>query len=390
MGNRVVVTGIGLVTPLNPFESCAEFWRSLCEGRDAVRKIPAPLLNGDRKWLMADIDMPEHVRPEDKICHLASAALEMALKDSAIAGCPSAGLCLGTVLGNILSKETRCLVKNRRTDSMSSDREQLSYLAAYLSAKFNLSGTCLTISTACASGTDAIGVAARKISDGQTEIMIAGGADVLSDFALFGFNALQALTHDKVRPFDRNRTGLALGEGAAFLVLESERHASRRGANIYGRILGYASRADAHHLTAPHREGRGLAEAASIALKTAAVGPGAIHYINAHGTGTSYNDLMETVVIKKVLGKHAYSVPVSSTKSMLGHSFGAAGAIEAICCLLAINNNRIPPTINYEDQDPECDLDYVPNRFRYHDVQIAMSFSAGFGGQNSVLVMGRA
>jgi 3-oxoacyl-(acyl-carrier-protein) synthase len=231
-------------------------------------------------------------------------------------------------------------------------------------------------------------MAARTIMTGKADIMIAGGVDVLSDFALSGFHALQVLTNEKVRPFDRNRTGLALGEGAAFIVLESERHAALRKIRTYGVVKGYASRADANHLTGPHREGRGLSDAMRAALGEARLEPNEIGYINAHGTGTPYNDLMETVAIKKVFGRYAYDVPISSTKSMLGHSFGAAGAIEAICCLLSMQNNVIPPTINFGEQDPECDLDYVPNIARQVTVKHAVSLSAGFGGQNAALVVG--
>jgi 3-oxoacyl-(acyl-carrier-protein) synthase len=220
--------------------------------------------------------------------------------------------------------------------------------------------------------------------------MVAGGADVLSDFALTGFNALQALTDTAVRPFDRNRSGLALGEAAAFVALEEEGAARRRGARIYGRVLGYASRFDASHLTAPHREGRGLAAAAQAALEEAGLAPSGIGYICAHGTGTVYNDLMETVAIKQVFGKAAYAIPVSSVKSMLGHSFGAAGAVEALCCLLAIGRGQVPPTINFGERDPGCDLDYVPNVSRRHECSAAMSLSAGFGGQNSAIILGAA
>ncbi len=223
---------------------------------------------------------------------------------------------------------------------------------------------------------------------GKSDIIIAGGVDVLSDFSVIGFHSLQALTEEKVRPFDKNRSGLALGEGAAFIVLESEKHAVHRGASIYGKVMGYASRADANHLTGPHREGRGLADAMNQAVSQANLKPYEIDYINAHGTGTIYNDLMETKAIKKVFGGEAYNITISSTKSMLGHSFGAAGVIEAICCLLSIKSKVIHPTINFDERDPECDLDYVPNIARHQDVKVAMSLSAGFGGQNSAIIFG--
>lgn len=356
-------------------------------GEDAVRISKLPMLNMERQWLMADIDMsgfPNFINSEAKFQIIAESALDMAIKDAALHSYQNIGLSIGTVLGNVLYKEKR-LIENTKDDKM---RESLSYPAAYLSEVFNLKGICMTISTACASGTDAIGVVARRIMSGETDIIIAGGVEVLSDFALLGFHNLHALTETKVCPFDKNRTGLALGEGAAFIILESEKHAIKRGGKIYGRVMGYASMSDATHLAAPHREGRGLADAIHQAISESNINLYDVNYINAHGTGTVYNDLMETKAIKRVFGKTAYEIPVSSTKSMLGHSFGSSGVIEAICCLLSIKNKSIPPTINYTERDPECDLDYVPNVSRRHYVHIAMSLSAGFGGQNSAIVFG--
>ncbi|MBI5026557.1 MAG: beta-ketoacyl-[acyl-carrier-protein] synthase family protein [Nitrospirae bacterium] len=389
MKNGVVITGIGIVSPLKPSDDINAFWDALCSGKDAIRRSKLPMLNLERQWLMASIDMysfENFISPENKFQVIAESALGMAIEDAAIHGHPNVGLSIGTVLGNVLYKEKR-LMENTEGGKI---RESLSFPALYLSERYNLNGSCMTISTACASGTDAIGVAARRIMAGEADIVIAGGVDVISDFALLGFHTLQALTEEKVRPFDKNRTGLAISEGAAFVVLESKKHAVQRGAKIYGKVMGYASRSDANHLTSPHREGRGLSDAINHALSEACISPNDVDYINAHGTGTVYNDLTETKAIKRVFSKTAYEIPVSSTKSMLGHSFGAAGAIEAICCLLSIKNKRIPPTINYRERDPECDLDYVPNVSRYHNVRIAMSLSAGFGGQNSAIVFGEA
>ncbi len=403
MRRPVVVTGLGLVSPLRPFEGLEAFWDALCNGEDSVKKRPAPMLDAEGEWPVAAIDssrLPEGTGPAEKFTFMAGEALDMALKDSGLThpekqdpggpfegqGNHAVGMVVGTVLGNILSKELRMMQAGGPT--VSAEKEFLHFIGPYLAQRIGLRGGLFTVSTACASGTDAVGFAARKIAGGHCDLMVAGGVDVLSDFALFGFHGLQALTHDKVRPFDRNRTGLALGEGAAFLVLETKEQARERGAKIYGEILGYSSRADAHHLTGPHREGRGLADAVASAMAEASLRPADIDYINAHGTGTVYNDLMETVVVKKIFGDFAYTIPISSTKSMLGHSFGAAGAIEAICCLLAIRHNIIPPTINFSERDPECDLDYVPNTPRRKKVRTAMSLSAGFGGQNAVLLMG--
>lgn len=388
----VVVSGVGIVTPLKPFMKVDDFWNALCSGEDAIKRMSLPMLDTGRKWLMAGIDQSsfaDDISLENKLQFIAEKALYMAMKDANLQECQNAGLSIGTVLGNVLVKEKRLIENKKQKATYNDDRESLSYVNSYLAAKYNLNGPNITISTACTSGTDAIGIAARKIMAGKADIMIAGGIDVLSDFAIIGFHILQAITEEKVRPFDKNRTGLAPGEGAAFIVLESEKHANRRGAKVYGKVMGYTSRADANHLTGPHREGRGLADAMNQAISEHNLKPREINYINAHGTGTVYNDLMETKAIKKVFGKAAYDIPISSTKSMLGHSFGAAGAIEAICCLLSIKNKIVHPTINFNERDAECDLDYVPNIARHHTVNIAMSLSAGFGGQNSAILFGK-
>ena len=392
---RVFVTGIGLVTPLAPFRGIDEFWKALCSGRDAVRPMPLPLLRTSTLLPMAGIppeEFPDDPGIENRLLYITEYAFSMALKDAGLdidGRHGRIGLSLGTVLGNILYKEKALIEGNDKALGKGSpDKDSLSHTALSLSEKYALNGTVFTVSTACASGSDAIGIAARCIREGEADIMIAGGTEVLNDLALSGFQALQALTNDRVRPFDRNRKGFAPGEGAAFLVLESEQSAGAGTRQVYGEILGYSSRSDANHLTGPHREGRGLADAISAALRDADISPRDIDYINAHGTGTVYNDLMETKAIWRVFGSIAQDIPVSSIKSMIGHSFGAAGAIEAVCCLLAIRGKIIPPTINLEVPDPACDLDYVPERARRHDVSVAISLAAGFGGQNSAVILG--
>jgi 3-oxoacyl-[acyl-carrier-protein] synthase II len=405
MRERVVATGIGIVTPLRPFMGLDSFWNALCAGEDAITVMEPPFLELGRKWPMAAIErsaFPNEMRTEEKAGFLAEEALKMAMHDSGLDigsafNMTGAGITVGTVLGNMLYKEvTMSGTGFARPDNEKKDRhkdgynDSLSSLASGLADKYRLSGPVITVSTACASGTDALGIAAGKIRTGQADIMIAGGIDVLSSFALSGFHSLQALTHDKVRPFDRNRDGLALGEGAAFIIIESEKHARERGARIYAGVSGYASRADANHLTGPHREGRGLSAAIRAAFLDAEMDFSELDYINAHGTGTPYNDLMETKAIKNVFGETAYRIPVSSTKSMLGHSFGAAGVIEAICCMLAIRSGVVPPTINFHEKDTECDLDYTVNVAAEKKVRVAMSQSAGFGGQNSAVVFAQA
>ncbi|MEN8264676.1 MAG: beta-ketoacyl-[acyl-carrier-protein] synthase family protein [Nitrospirota bacterium] len=400
MRENIVITGIGILSPLRPFEGTGSFWQALCSGEDTIKIMKPPFLDLG-KWPMAAIDtgaFPEQINMEDKIGFLAQEAMKMAIADSgldmtSILNECKAGLTLGTVLGNILYKEARTISPdltkggNNRVEDITGYDDSLSGIASGLALKHGLNGPVFTVSTACASGTDAVGIACRKIISGRADIMFAGGMDILSDFAIAGFNSLQAITTDKVRPFDRNRNGLALGEGAAFMVLESEKNALRRKAEIYGRVIGYAARSDANHLTGPHRDGRGLASAIQAAISDAQIPNNRIDYINAHGTGTPYNDLMETKALKSAFGDLAYDIPVSSTKSMLGHSFGAAGVIEAICCLLAIKDGIIPPTINYHDKDPECDLNYTPNVAVEKSVRTSMSMSAGFGGQNSVILL---
>lgn len=390
MNRDVFVTGIGLVCPVEPFCSVDRFWSSLTAGKGAVKKMPSPMFDLGRLWPMAGIDIPDLPLIE-KFNYVSSEALSMALNNAHLSADMNVGLVFGTVLGNVIAKEYRMLNTAPYLSDSCTDNcmESLSFSVNNLAVKFGFKGRVDTISTACASGTDAIGIAARRILSGHADVLVAGGADVLSDFAVSGFNALGALTQDIVRPFDKNRKGLALGEGAAFVVLESGEHAKKRKAQVYGKILGHASISDANHLTGPHREGRGLAAAISKALAYSGVSPESIGYINAHGTGTVYNDLMETKAVKKVFGQHGYVVPISSIKSMIGHSFGAAGAIEAVCCLLAMQTSTIPATINLDDPDPECDLYYVPNVSIRRDVDCCISQSAGFGGQNSALVLAR-
>lgn len=389
----VVITGLGVVSPLNPDGDINIFWDSLCKGKNAVRRV-SPEIKGYPYKMAAWIER-DFSNGEGKAVSIAEETFAICIRDACIDTASidrnRTGISLGTVLGDIISGQE--YLKLKVSDVRSGNAAgllgnySLSSIAAHLSRAFNLGGPCITVSTACSSGNDAIGIGSRKILAGKADIMIAGGVDVLSDFAFSGFSALQAMTVDKVRPFDKNRTGLALGEGAAFIVLESERSAVKRKAKIYGTISGYAASSDATHLTGPHRDGRGLSSAVNKALKESGIRTSGIDYISSHGTGTIYNDRMETKAVKAAFGKDAYGIPMSSIKSMLGHSFGAAGVMEAISCLLAMKYGAVPPTINYETKDPECDLDYVPNESRKTEVKTALSISAGFGGQNSALVL---
>jgi 3-oxoacyl-[acyl-carrier-protein] synthase II len=268
--------------------------------------------------------------------------------------------------------------------------------AGHLAAMFDAQGPNFNCLTACAASSQAIGEAVEIIRRGEADAMLAGGMHtMIHPFGVTGFNLLTALStrndapSKASRPFDRDRDGFVLGEGAGMVVLEALERAQARGAHIYGEMVGYGSTADAFRITDTHPEGRGAIRCMQMALDDAGLAPDAIHYINAHGTSTAVNDRVETLAIKQVFGQQAYRIPVSSTKSMIGHLIAAAGATELIYCLLAIRDNVLPPTINYETPDPECDLDYIPNAARDARCDVALSNSFGFGGQNIALICRR-
>jgi 3-oxoacyl-[acyl-carrier-protein] synthase II len=268
--------------------------------------------------------------------------------------------------------------------------------AGHLAGMFDAQGPNLNCLTACAASSQAIGEAVELVRRGDADVMLSGGThSMIHPFGVTGFNLLTALStrNDEPtrasRPFDRDRDGFVLGEGAAMVVLEELEHAKKRGATIHGELLGYGSTADAYRITDTHPEGRGASSCIRLALQDAGIGLEDIHYINAHGTSTSVNDRVETLAIKHVFGPRAYKIPVSSTKSMMGHLIAAAGATELIVCLLAIRDGMLPPTINYENPDPNCDLDHVPNKSRPGKCDRALSNSFGFGGQNISLIVGR-
>jgi 3-oxoacyl-[acyl-carrier-protein] synthase II len=267
---------------------------------------------------------------------------------------------------------------------------------ASVAMQFHLRGPNTTVTTACAASTQTLGDASRMIQHGDADVMLAGGTEAsLCEVGIASFNAIRALStrndapEKASRPFDRDRDGFVPGEGAGTLILESLEHAQNRGARIYGEILGYATTNDAFHQVAPDETGEAPARAIRLALKDAGVKPEDVDYVNAHGTSTQLNDAGETKALKIALGDYARKVPISSTKSMIGHLLGAAGAVEAIATLLSINRGMIHPTINYDNPDPACDLDYVPNTARHKDVRIAISNGFGFGGHNAVIVLGK-
>src|SRR5205807_5232882 len=308
------------------------------------------------------------------------------------------GVELGTGIGGfeVITRDSHAYLEGGRLNPLFATVVIPNIAAAHVAMEHGARGPHSTVVTACAASTQAIGDAFRIIQRGDADVMLAGGTEAsLCEVGIASFNAIRALStrneqpERASRPFERDRDGFVPGEGAGTLILESREHAINRGARIYGEVLGYATTNDAYHQVAPDETGEAPAKAVVLALKDAGLQPEDIDYVNAHGTSTQLNDAGETKALKLALGDHAYKVAISSTKSMIGHLLGAAGAVEAIATLLTINRGIIHPTINYENPDPECDLDYVPNQARRHDVRVAISNGFGFGGHNAVVVLAK-
>ena len=409
MPRRVVITGLGAMSPIG--NKIDEIWENTKNGvsgigpitrfdtTDFQTKIAAEVKDFDPKAYM---DRKE-ARKMDIFSQFATAASLTALED---AGLDTSGIdperlavILGVGIGGFETTESsyRSLFDKGpgRVPPLTIPKLISNEGPANVAILTNAQGPVYAITTACASGADAMTTAARWIRDGYGQVAISGGVEAcITQMGIAGFNVLQALsikyndTPEKAsRPFDANRDGFVVGEGAGILILEEMDHALERGAPIYAELVGTASTCDAYHRTAPHPEGTGAKKAMRLALDEAGMKPEDIDYINAHGTSTRVNDPVETAVIKDVFGDHAYKLAVSSTKSMHGHMIGAAGGMEAIIGSLAIRDQYIPPTINYETPDPECDLDYVPNEGRSATVNTVMSNSLGFGGHNGILVL---
>jgi len=403
---RVVVTGMGAITPVG--NDVASTWDSLTHGRGGIGRItrfdPSPYeskIAGEVK----DFDATKYMdrkdaRRTDRFTQLAVGAAAQALEDSQldITSSPDrAGAAIATGVGGLETLIEQVIVMETRGPSRLSPflvpMLMANAAAAQVSMQFGLQGPSVAHVSACASSAHSIGESAEMIRRGQAEVMVAGGSEAaILPLAIGAFATMHAMSRRNddpehaSRPFDNERDGFVLSEGAAVVVLEERDHALGRGARIYGEIVGYGATADAYHITSPSPEGEGLARAMQMALDQAGMGLEDVGYINAHGTSTKPNDREETAAIKSVFGPHAYKVLVSSTKSMTGHLLGAAGAIEAIACLLAMRDGCIPPTINYEHPDPGLDLDYVPNTARAARVTAALSNSMGFGGHNASLI----
>ncbi|PLT30385.1 beta-ketoacyl-ACP synthase II [Peribacillus deserti] len=403
---RVVVTGLGSLTPIG--NNTETFWKNAVEGVSGVGPLtrinaddyPAKVAAEINDFNAEDFIDRKDARKMDRFTQYAVAASLMAVKDANLEiteeNAPRVGVWIGSGIGGMETFENQfetLLTRGPRRVSPFFVPMMIPDMAAgQVSIRLGAKGVNSCTVTACATGTNSIGDAFKVIQRGDADVMITGGSEApISRMAVAGFCANTALTTNPdpktaSRPFDKNRDGFVIGEGAGIVVLEDLDHALARGAKIYAEIVGYGSTGDAHHITAPAPGGEGGVRAMRMAIQDAGLEPSDIQYINAHGTSTPYNDKFETMAIKEVFGESAKEVAISSTKSMTGHLLGAAGGVEAILTVLAIKNSIVPPTINLVEADPECDLDYVPNTAREMEVQAAMSNSLGFGGHNATLV----
>lgn len=399
--NRVVITGVGLVTPIGTGTDV--FWDSAVRGENGVH--PLELFDPSEYRTktggeVRDFKAKDHLSEEDinrmgRSSQFAVAATRMALDDSAFQVSEENGYRVGVSMGTTMG-EPQILEKavHIKYDSGSKQIPQnlprqypCASIPANIARVFKIKGPNIIIPTACAAGNYAIGYAFDQIQLNKADVMIAGGSDPFSGIAFTGFNRLLATTPDICRPFDLNRSGMAVSEGAGIVIIERLSHALARGASIYAEILGYGLGCDAYKMTIPDPTGSGGIIALKRAIKNSGIAPDEIDYISAHGTGTKENDKSETLIVKEVLGEKAKTIPVSSIKSMIGHTMGAASAIEAAACALMIKNGVILPTINYSDPDPDCDLDYVPNKSRSADLETVVSNAYAFAGNTSSLVL---
>jgi 3-oxoacyl-[acyl-carrier-protein] synthase II len=407
---RVVITGIGVVAPNGIGKD--EFWQATINGKSGVDLIMDFDTSGfDSKIAAKVIDFnpldfmkKNDARKTDRFVHFGIASTRMAIEDAKLnlekENKDEIGVYIGSGLGGMPFHEEQILAGFKKgfhkVSPLSVPKITPNSVSSHIAIEFNLTGSNMVISNACASGTFALTEAYKKIASGATDIMIAGGAEApLTEFTFGAYNSLNVLSKrndkpDKAsRPFDKERDGFVLGEGAAVLILEELGHAIKRNGKIYAEILGFSANSGAYHMVMPKPSGNDVVDVMSRALQDSDIDLQEIDYINAHGTSTQANDKVETQAIKKVFKDYAYKIPVSSIKSAIGHTIGAAGAIEAAVCALAIEHNIIPPTCNYNNPDPECDLDYVPNKARKARVNIVLSNSFGFGGCNVSIILSR-
>ncbi len=408
---RVVITGLGVITSLsNELET---FWEALLAGKSGVRRItqfdpsdlPCQIAGEIPDFDPTDYLQAKHARRMSRTSQIMFAAAKIAMEDSKLAiPLPEperVGVYFGTAIGGIERAVEGIQVFQAKGFSKINPFVLPSALpnmsAFHVTSEFNALGPNSTIATACATGTQTVGEATHAIRMGRADVIIAGSSEaIIQDFIFAGFSTMRALPTSfnddperASRPFDAKREGFILSEGAACLILENLDHARSRGAHIYAEIVGYASSSDAYNIAVPDPTAKGSIRTMRWAIEDAGISPSQISYINAHGTSTPANDSAETLAIKKLFGEDAYRIPISSTKSMIGHAMGASGAIETIVCALSLERGMIHPTINYEYPDPELDLDYVPNRAREQSLNYAMSNSFGLGGQNACIVLKR-
>lgn len=408
MTDRVVITGMGAISPLGL--SVDETWQNILKGVSGV----APITLFDASDFQVKIACevkgfdPEEFMPQrearrrDRFEQFTSAAASQAIRQAGLKVDASqsgrVGVIIASAIGGVQAFQDAILTMDkegpRRVSPFVIPMLMANGGAGLVAIDHGFMGPAFSVSSACASGADGLGVAWHLLRSGAIDVAVTGGAEAtVTKIGIAAFDRLGAMSRKNElytqtpQPFDRERDGLVMGEGAAILVLEKEEHARKRGVEILGELAGYAATADAFHITAPSEDGIGGAKAIRAALEAAEVNVDQVDYINAHGTATQLNDLSETKALKAALGDLAYEIPVSSTKSMTGHMMGATGALEAIFCLRAIQENVMPPTINYQTPDPQCDLDYIPNESREKDLEIAVSNAFGFGGHNAVLVI---
>ncbi|MFD5164379.1 beta-ketoacyl-[acyl-carrier-protein] synthase family protein [Streptomyces hawaiiensis] len=414
MARRAVITGIGVVAPGGI--GTEPFWRLLVEGRTATRTITQFDASGHRCRVAAECDFdplalglsPQQVRRTDRVSQLAMVAAGEALADSGLeidgALAERTGVALGSAVGGTTTMEREYSVlseggRNWVVDPSFAVPHLYDYflpssIASEVARTTGALGPASVVSTGCTSGIDSVGYAAELIRDGEADVMVTGATDApISPITVTCFDVIRATSARNddpataCRPFDRTRTGLILGEGSAVLILEELEHARRRGATVYAEVSGYAARCNAYHMTGLTAEGREMSEAIDLALADARVDPGAVDYVNAHGSGTKQNDRHETAAVKRSLGQHAYDTPMSGIKSMIGHSLGAIGSLEIAACALSMRHGVVVPTANLHEPDPECDLDYVPNTAREKRLDAVLTVGSGFGGFQSAMVL---
>lgn len=401
MSEEIVITGMGMISSLGL--SLEENWKNLCEGRSGVKRItlfdptdcatqiaaqvPPEFEEVSKKWIRK-----RAASQMTRVTRMCVTAAKMAVADSGVlfdtVDKSRCSVIMGVVNTGNSTVEHGTTLQNSILKSMTNS------MAAWVSLEYQLTGPGFSVNTACASSAYAIALGCDMIRNGKADIVIAGGADsIINKEEIQGFNALYAISvanerpESASKPFSIDRDGFVIGEGAGALVLETKENALKRKAHIYAQIAGYALTSEGYNIMAPMAGGEGMANTMRMALENAGISPEEVGYINAHGTSTELNDRYETMAIKNLFEQHAYKIPVSSSKSMLGHTIGAAGAIETIITALSLQNGIIPPTINYKNPDPDLDLDYVPNKARTCNIRVALSNSFGFGGHNATIVL---